>query len=461
MFRACPVLAQDAGQAPAPNPFPAPVERPTMADKLKKSVVDDAKPKAKRYILWDGELRGFGVRITPAGAKSYICQYRLHGRAGKTQTVTIGAHGTLTPDQARKLAFGVLSSIKQGEDPAADKRRQKQEAGTATSIAGLGEEFLDVYVSKKKPRTLKEYRKLIENVIAPGLGKLTVAGMTYGDVESWHHRLAGTPASANRSLAVLSKMMSWAIQRGARPDRQNPCKGINRYKENKKQRFLRESELSALGAAIREAETTGVAWEIDRTVPTSKHLPKNADNRRTVLCPFAAAAIRLIIFTGARHQEILQLQWDHVDLAAGVLRLPDSKTGAKTIALNPPAMAILAGLPRLADNPHVIPGDVPGAPRVDLNKPWSNVCKLAKLTDVRIHDLRHTLASHGQAAGLTLSLVGGLLGHKNTATTAGYAHLWDDPLKDAAHRVGARIANALDGPPPTTAEPVPIRKAGR
>ena len=253
-------------------------------------------------------------------------------------------------------------------------------------------------------------------------------------------------------------MMTHAIRGGRRPDRQNPCKGIERYKERKRQRFLSESELARLGAAIREAETTGVAWAINHTAPTAKHLPKDAAQRRTTIDTFAAAAIRLLIFTGCRLSEILTLQWGFVDLEAGLLRLPDSKTGQKDVVLNAPAKAILANLPRLEGNPYVIVGAKDGSHRFGLIKPWHIVRKLAGLDGVRIHDLRHTLASHGRAAGVSLSVVGGLLGHKNTATTAGYAHLWDDPLREASTKIGDRISRAMDGGTPGGGEVVPMKR---
>jgi len=201
-----------------------------------------------------------------------------------------------------------------------------------------------------------------------------------------------------------------------------------------------------------------VAWNIAVSGPAAKHLPKDAAQRRTTIDLFAAAAIRLLLFTGARLNEILTLRWDEVDLEAGLLRLRDSKTGKKDVVLNAPAKAILAGLPRIEGNPYVIVGAKDGAHRVDLNKPWQVVRKLAGLDGVRIHDLRHTLASHGRAAGVSLSVVGGLLGHKNTATTAGYAHLWDDPLREASSKIGDRIARAMDGDTTGGAEVVPLRK---
>jgi integrase len=197
-------------------------------------------------------------------------------------------------------------------------------------------------------------------------------------------------------------------------------------------------------------------------MPTAKHAPKEA-NRRTVIDPFAAAAIRLLILTGARLREILKLEWQHVDLERGLLLLPDSKTGAKSIILNAPALAVLAGLKRVGS--HVIAGQTAGTagekPRADLNRPWRSIAKRAGLPGLRIHDLRHTHASFGAGAGLGLPIIGKLLGHARASTTQRYAHLDTDPLRRASDHIGARLAAALGEPNPKSAQVavVPIRAA--
>lgn len=414
--------------------------------KITKTAVDGLAASGKRYTAWDCELKGFGVRVAPTSRKTYIVQYRIGGRHAKSQMVKLGVHGSITPDQARRLAQQILGEVAGGTDVAAQRRAAKREVRTAPTVNVAASDFLNIHAAAKlKPRSSREYTRLFKTIICPALGARLVKELSYGDIEKLHHTLKATPAQANRTVAVLSKMMSWAIRAGYRPDRQNPCKGIERYREKKKQRFLSEKELGALGAALCKAETEGVPWDINSNGPNAKHLQKDAAGRLKTISPFAAAAIRLLIFTGARLNEILTLQWAHVDLDAGVLRLPDSKTGEKTIALNAPAIAILGGLDRIEGNSYVIPGDIEKQHRSDLKRPWSIVRTLARLYGVRIHDLRHTLASHGRAAGVTLSLVGGLLGHKNVATTQGYAHLWDDPLKEAANKVGKRIEDAMLG----------------
>jgi integrase len=215
--------------------------------------------------------------------------------------------------------------------------------------------------------------------------------------------------------------MTWAIKRGYRPDRSNPVRGLERFKERSRERFLSVAELAALSKAISQGLTSGT------------------------LSPWAAGAIRLLVFTGARLSEILTLRWDHVD--GELLRLPDSKTGAKTIILNAPAKAVLAELPHLPGNPFVICGDKAGAHLVNLQKAWRRVREAAGLDDVRLHDLRHTNASLGVASGLSLPLIGGLLGHRHPATTARYTHLYDDPMREAAEKIGERAARAMQSMP--------------
>ncbi len=210
-----------------------------------------------------------------------------------------------------------------------------------------------------------------------------------------------------------------------------------------------------LGAALSEGETEGLSWDVDETNPKAKHLAK-PENRRVKLDPFAVAAIRLLILTGARLREILHAQWSQVDLERGVIFLADSKTGRKPIYLSAAAQAVLASLPRIQGNPHIIAGAKEGAPRADLKKPWAAVCRAAGLEGVRLHDLRHSFASFGAGASLGLPIIGKLLGHTQAATTARYAHLDADPLRRAADTIGATIAAALDGGKSATI--IPIKK---
>jgi integrase len=246
-------------------------------------------------------------------------------------------------------------------------------------------------------------------------------------------------------LAVTSKLFAWAETVGHVPDgHSNPARKVSRYREQGRERFLSGDELTRLGDALREAETIGLPYSIDETKATSKHAPK-AENRRARLDPYAVAAIRLLTLTGARLHEILDVQWSQLDLERGVLFLADSKTGRKPVYLSPAAQSVLAALPRVAGNPHIVIGTKEGAPRADLKKPWAAVTRAAGLDGLRIHDLRHSFAAIGAGAALGLPVIGRLLGHSAPATTARYVHLADDPLRRAAETIGSTIAAALDG----------------
>jgi integrase len=234
-------------------------------------------------------------------------------------------------------------------------------------------------------------------------------------------------------------MLNCAMEKGVRPEGPNPCKRVKKYAEQSQERFLSNDELARLGATIGVAETVGFQWNPDPS-KKAKHAPR-AENRMAKIDQFAAAALRLLLFTGARFREILDLKWEHVDFDRGLLLLPDSKTGKKTIVLNAPALAVLTGLDRVG--PYVIAGEKMDKPRADLKHPWNLVRRHAGLEGLRIHDLRHTYASFGAGGGLGLPIIGKLLGHSQAATTARYAHLDSDPLKRASEAIAGRIAAAM------------------
>jgi len=225
-----------------------------------------------------------------------------------------------------------------------------------------------------------------------------------------------------------------------------------------KRRSASSAELARLGAALNEGETIGLPYAVDDSKPNAKQAPK-ADKRRTKLDPFAAAAIRLLILTGARLREILDARWEYVDLERGVIFLADSKTGRKPVYLSAAAQSVLASIPRVSVNPHIIAGEREGAPRADLKKPWAAVCKAAGLDGVRLHDLRHSFASIGAGASMGLPVIGKLLGHSQAATTYRYAHLDADPLRRAVETIGATISAAMNGDKGT--QVVSFRKPGK
>jgi integrase len=279
--------------------------------------------------------------------------------------------------------------------------------------------------------------------------------VTRANIGKLHSKLRGTPFQANRVLSVVGSMYAFAGRTGAVPEGINPTRKIEKFREHRRERFLTGEELERLGTAIREAETTGVPWEVDEAKPKARHLAK-PDNRFTKIGPFAAAALRLLLFTGCRLREILHLKWEHVDLERGLLFLSASKTGKKTVILNAPALAVLNSLDRIGG--YVVPGDDPEKPRADLKRPWEAVSRRSGLQGVRLHDLRHTYASFGAGGGLGLPIIGRLLGHTQAATTARYAHLDNDPLRCASEAIGGRIAAALAGKKGASAVPLRGRR---
>ena len=385
--------------------------------RISKRTVDAAGPGGKDSYLWDDELSGFGLKVTPAGRRVYLVQYRLGGRRGRTRRVTIGQHGPITSEQARTEAKRLLGEVAAGRDPAEERDRKRTDA----SFGVLLEQFLTEHADAKlKLSSAIEYRRIAKLYVLPALRHRQIMDVTRPDIARLHHAMSGKPYQANRMLALLRKFFNWSEKNGHRPDGSNPCQHIDKFKEEKRERFLSDAELARLGEALAAAETARTA------------------------SPWVIAAIRLLMLTGARLSEILSLRWDHVDFERGSIRLPESKTGPKTIQLNAPALQVLVEVPRFEGNPYVVCGQRQGAHLVNLQKPWRRIRKAAGLEDVRIHDLRHSFASVAVAGGMSLPLIGALLGHSQPATTARYAHLSQDPLKAASRKVGKRIADAMN-----------------
>jgi integrase len=389
-----------------------------MRGKIMKRTVDGLQAPAKgEVVLWDESLAGFGVRVRPGGGgKTYLLMYRAGvGRGAPLRKLTIGTHGSpWTPDGARIEAKRLLGLVAGGADPAAVKAEHRK-AETVDDLAGR---FLTEHVrAKRKGSTAAEYERLVDLFVRPALGRKKIADVTRADIARLHHANRETPYQANRILAVLSKMFSLAEAWGLRRDGSNPCRHIERNPERGRERMLSAAELARLGDALAAYDGS----------------------------PYITAAVKLLLFSGARLSEILGLRWEWINLERGEARLPDSKTGAKTLHLPPPALAVLNGLPRLEGNPYVIVGQKDGASLVNLQKPWQAIRKAAGLTDVRLHDLRHAFASIGAAGGDSLLVIGKLLGHSQVATTQRYAHFALDPIKAAAASIAGRIASALEG----------------
>ncbi|MFK8251795.1 tyrosine-type recombinase/integrase [Ancylobacter terrae] len=430
-----------------------------MATKLTKRAVDGLEPREKAYVAYDADLKGFGVRVLSTGAKSWVVEYRpgAGGRSVAKRRITIGATTMLTPDQARAKAKDLLAQARLGADPAGVRAAERR----AVSLKEVAAAFLKEHVeAKRKPGTAAYYRDIIDRLIVPELGSRKAEAVTTPEVAKFHGRLRDTPVQANRMLAVLGSLYGWAAKNNLVPAGANPAADVERYRENGRERFLTPEEMGRLGEAIREAETTGIPWQIDPSNPKAKHVPKA--QQRTIIDQHAAAALRLLLLTGCRLREILHLRWSEVDFERGLLLLPDSKTGRKAVVLNAPAVTLLSSLPRVGA--FVIAGASAGTkeerPRSDLKRPWSAVSRRAGLSGVRLHDLRHTHASIGAGAGLGLPIIGKLLGHTQAATTQRYAHLDNDPLRRASDQIGSAIVAAMDGtsPKPKRRPPLSTRK---
>ena len=378
--------------------------------KLTKRHIEALPPREKEYFVWDDQLKGFGVRVYPNGGKRYVAQAF---RQRKTIRVQIGRYETLTFEKAKARARQAIADIDEGRNP----NREKKTERLSPTVAQLAERFLEEYVPHHcKPRTQVEYRHAVNRYILPALGSIKVTALARDGVAALHHEMRDKPYQANRTLGVISKMMNQAEAWGLRPDRSNPCYHVRKFKERKRERFLSPEELASLAQAL-EAEEP--------------------------LAPAAVTAFRLLLYTGARLSEIQTLKWEYV--RGNRIHLPDSKTGAKTIPLNGPALEVLAGAKRIEGNPWVIVGTAEGSHLTDLQKPWRRVRKAAGLDDVRIHDLRHTFASEAVMGGESLPMVGKILGHTQTQTTARYAHLADDPLQGASERIAASLKKAMGG----------------
>ena len=382
--------------------------------KLTNRTVAAAKAGKSDVFIWDSELPGFGLRVKPSGVKSFLIQYR--NKHNQSRRHTLGRHGVLSPEKARRKAKSLLAGVQDGADPTTERREDRE----SPTVADLAERYMAEHAHpKKRPRSAETDASNLRLHVLPTLGRKRVAGMTRTDVADLHHAMRETPGAANRTLALVSKMMNLAEIWGWRPDGSNPCRHVERYPERKMERFLSTEELGRLGSVLSKAEHT--ATEL----------------------PSAIAAIRLLMFTGARLGEILNLRWEHVDFERSLIRLPESKTGKKDIHLNAPALEILNRIERDA-SPWAIAGHKPSRPLINLQKPWHRIRKAAGLDDVRLHDLRHSFASIGAAGGLSLPMIGALLGHTQPSTTARYAHLADDPLKQAADMIGQRISEAMN-----------------
>ncbi|MCK6556090.1 site-specific integrase [Candidatus Binatia bacterium] len=384
--------------------------------KLTKRTVDGLKPdpSGKDVWLWDLDVRGFGVRVLPSGKVVYCCQYR--DLDGRTRRYKLGQHGPLTPEQARTLAQQVLGKVAMGENPSVERRarRAAARAKRASTVAHVVDAYMLHIARTAKASTQKGFRALAEYVIKARWGTLPADALTRDMLQGYLVEASGTPTHANRALALLGA----AYRRAGLP---SPTVGVERNREQRRDRYLSEPELARLGAALKEAETVG-------TVPVE-----------------AVWATKLLLLTGCRRGEICGLTWNAVDLDAGVLRLRDAKAGPRLVPLPSAAVDLLRSLPRIGD--FVIPGPRAAAPMhgdVYLRH-WQVIRNAAGLPDVHVHDLRHTVGTFAGAADVGAQQIRHMLGHASSSVGDRYVSANMPKLREAADRTTAGILAALEG----------------
>lgn len=378
---------------------------PKFTKRFVESITPDSE---KTLIFWDTEIKGFGVVVLPSGRRTYCIQYRNADRVKKR--LKVGVHGHITTEEARDLAKKHLGRIAHGED-LVESAKQMRELKT---ISDLAQDYIERHGQKKRKKSLHGDKNILSNIILPNIGSLKVKTITRRDIEVLHLELEEIPYQANRVLALLSKMFSLAIAWGWRED--NPVRGIQKYQENKRERWLKDEEVRRF-------------FEVLNQYPN--HI--------------TAYVFKFLLFTGARKGEVLNATWDQFDLERGVWTKPSHLTKQKKIEhlpLSEEALGILYILKKInpKDSLFLFPGRVNGEPLKEIKTFWKTVIKKACLENVRIHDLRHTHASHLVSSGLSLSIVGKLLGHTQAATTQRYAHLADEPLRQAAALFGNKVS---------------------
>ncbi len=365
------------------------INEPTVRRTFRKHVTA-----TRGLTVYDKKLRGFGLKVAPGGTKTFFVRTVRHSGS---DNVILGKAGKITAAEARRQAVAELEAA-------------KTDRIDGPLFRDHAEQFMRRQARRWKPSTQESNRHLLRRYLLPFFGDMRVADIAPADVRRWFDSMGATPANANRALPVLSVMMTQAELWSIRPQGSNPCRNIPRYRTEPRERFLSVEELKRLGFVLDHAEDTQ-----------------------------AAAAVRLLLFTGARSSEITGLKWAWVRSTRAVLR--DSKTGPKTIQLPPPARAVLQSLPRSGE--FVFPNRRGDGSINDLGRRWGALRRLAGLDDVRLHDCRHTYASHAVMSGLDLYTVGRLLGHADIASTERYAHLADEHVREAAGRISRIVNDAM------------------
>ena len=384
---------------------------------LTERAIRDVKPAKKTFILWDDKLRGFGVRVTPGGAKAYVLDYRAGGRHRRASLARVAA---LSLRDARERAGRELAAIRAGDSDPLDRRRDARDAATVGEGLDrfLGEHAPErVRLGRMSPRTLQTYTNQAKLYIRPKLGKRRIADVTAADVERAVGRLPNT--TRNRVLALLSRLFNIFETWGHRPQHTNPCRGVERARLEPRDRTLAPSELAMLSAALDSM--------------SERH-------------PAGVAAIRVAALTGLRISEVCSIQWQHVDFEGGRVTLPETKTGRRVHNVPDAALAVLQERPRVNRNPYVFATDARGPLTYRTARTvFAEAARAADLADVRLHDLRRTVATGAAAAGVSAPILQQLLGHKTAQAANRYVRDLGASVADARKAIGAAMAAAMAG----------------
>ena len=399
---------------------------------LTERAIRDAKPGSKARILWDKKITGFGLKIQPGGTRSFVLDYRVNGTQRR---VSMGRAGEVSLKDARERAGRELTKIRAGEG---DPLRRREDAAAAPTIADVVERFFREYVpgrierGRMAERTAADYRQQCNRYVLPALGKLKVADVARGDIERMLKPLK--PVQRNRVASLASRLFNLAEHWEYRPQHTNPVRGVERAREQPRDRVLAPSEMRALGAAL--------AGMSDASL-------------------YAVGAIRMAALTGWRVGEVLALKWENVDFETGLATLPSTKTGRQTRALGSASLELLASMPRVSDNAHVFAGGVAGTAITykTVRAVFARAAGAADLTDIRLHDLRRTVATNAAAAGVAIHTLRDLLGHSTLAMSNRYVRRTGGALVEAVEQSSAGMAAMMsDG---EGAKVVPLRRSNK
>ncbi|NNC38072.1 MAG: tyrosine-type recombinase/integrase [Hyphomonadaceae bacterium] len=405
---------------------------------LTKRLLDSLIPvPGKDYAVWDKDIAGFGVRVKPSGKKSFHIKYRTEN--GRQRKTTLGSYGQLTLEQAKKLARIELGQVAAGEDPG-EIRIQKRQAQT---ISELCDQYYDDAISgkvlfrgkPKKASTLATDKGRIERHIKPLLGTRRFDLLKRADIEKFMYavrdgktaivertkkrglaRVQGGMGTAKKAVSLLSAIFNYAIKEGMLEH--NPCQYVEKPRDNKRTRFLNESEYAQFGQALSKV-------------------------RETTSYDTAGLAILALALTGCRRNEILTLERKDVDFAGRCLRLTSTKTGSQIRPCGKPAMDILEQQLKSSDNEYVFPSNRGDGPVINIRTPMKFICDDAGFDDVTPHTLRHSFATVAHELGYSELTIAGLLGHSAHSVTSRYAHHVDHVLSDAADKVSDVILKRI------------------